>query len=278
MYIAIWGKEISTHNLSELDCNYLKKLPATLPSVEWIWNEMDSVWKQLELNNKTPINKQPKIAQFYGHPVWIMNGIFTELDPVSAKHREAIASFLTQQDCKYMADYGGGSGVLAKLLCSENDNAHIDIIEPFASDFSKSNVGYQKRISFRQKLDGSKYDAVIAQDVLEHVENPIEVASDMALHTKDGGIIIFANCFYPVIECHLPSTFHLRHTFPKVMQAMGLEYLGRISNAEHAQVFRKNGEINLRAAKKLESYSKIVGSSLNFLAPALLKLKRIFRG
>jgi 2-polyprenyl-6-hydroxyphenyl methylase/3-demethylubiquinone-9 3-methyltransferase len=118
------------------------------------------------------------------------------------------------------------------------------------------------------------YDAVIAQDVLEHVEDPVRLAFDLATVACPGGLVIFANCFYPVIQCHLPSTFHLRHTFPYVMQFMGLEYLGRVPGAEHALAFRKRTQIVMKVARMAERLSKVFGPLLNKAHPLAVKLFR----
>jgi len=90
----------------------------------------------------------------------------------------------------------------------------------------------------------------------------------------EGGIVVFANCFYPVIHCHLPSTFHLRHTFPIVMNALGLRYVGRVDGASHAQVFERTGRLDLGRARRAERISRILGPVLNLAYDTMSRVKR----
>ena len=39
---------------------------------------------------------------------------------------------------------------------------------------------------------------------------------------KPDGLLVFVNCFYPVIQCHLPENFHFRFSFNKIMEELGL--------------------------------------------------------
>lgn len=276
MYMTLWGSKINLDDLSESERSYIESLPIDKPAVDWVWEEMDRIWYDFGLNNKVSLSSQKNIAEFYRHPVWIMNGVFTEVDPVSSLHREAISTYLINHNCRALADYGGGSGVLAKVLTNKDQDVTVDIVEPFASDFFKSKARDFNRVEFKDGYTGSLYDAVIAQDVLEHVENPIEIAYEMALHTKHGGVLVFANCFYPVIQCHLPITFYLRYTFPVLMKVMGLEYLGTIPNAQHALIFRNTNKVKLEYANKLEKYLKLVGFFLNIVVPVISRIRYSF--
>ena len=114
----------------------------------------------------------------------------------------------------------------------------------------------------------------LPRDVLEHVEEPILLANKIASAVRKGGIVIFANCFHPVIQCHLPSTFHLRYTFPWVMKALGLRYVGTVEGAEHAQVFRVDGPLDLENARKAERVSRLIGPLVNPLRAVLSWIKR----
>src|SRR5690606_34326321 len=127
---------------------------------------------------------------------------------------------------------------------------------------------------FASDLGRDAYDVVIAQDVLEHVEDPVLLASKLASAVRVGGTVLFANCFYPVIECHLPSTFHFRHTFRFVMRALGLSYVGSIRGAEHAKIFRRHGSIELKKARYAEMASMKLGNCATLVDQALSRFKR----
>lgn len=99
--------DIPCQYLSVRDLDYLKNVPANLPDVQWVWQEMDRIWEYFSLDNRQPLSDQP-IAQFYSHPVWLLNGIFTHLDATSYQHRAAIAKYLNENKIKNIGDYGGG--------------------------------------------------------------------------------------------------------------------------------------------------------------------------
>src|SRR5215510_5573041 len=90
----IWGLDVPISVLTTKDLAYLKNLPASLPKLEWVWNEMDRIWDEFGLYNQKPLLHQP-ISEYYSHPVWLMNGFFSALDPLSAQHRKAIAAFIS---------------------------------------------------------------------------------------------------------------------------------------------------------------------------------------
>jgi 2-polyprenyl-3-methyl-5-hydroxy-6-metoxy-1,4-benzoquinol methylase len=272
--ISIWGYSMPQSWFSQDEVRYLGRLPQILPTVEWVWEEMDRVWRQLGLDNSRPLVDQP-IADFYKHPVWLMNGVFTALDPVSASHREAIARSLVESEAKLIADFGGGFGELARAVSRIVPAAKVSIIEPYPSRTGLELIQREPRIQFVSTVSADSCDAIVAQDVLEHVADPVGLASEIADSVRKGGIVIFANCFYPVIQCHLPSTFHLRHTFPMVMKALGLRYVGTVDGASHAQVFERAGHLDLRRARSAERISRILGPIVNLAVAIMSRIKRL---
>jgi len=244
--IIVWGKPLDTDSLDNSSSIYLKGLTQEKPTVEWLWEEMDRVWLDKGLDNKKDFAIQD-IGGFYSHPVWIANGIFTCIDKESIDHRKAIKDYLVDIKAQNIADYGGGSGVLAEIITANSD-INVDILEPYPFEFFINKYKDNTKIKYVNDFESSNYDVIIAQDVLEHVENPIEMAYQLSKHVKLDGYVIFANCFCPVIKCHLPSTFYLRHTFRLVMTAMGLKYVGRVKGASHALIFQRKNNLNLRKA------------------------------
>ena len=262
----IWGVSLPTVAMHQADIDYLRKVASLeRPPVEWLWQEMDRIWDALDLENRVALQGQA-IGDFYSHPVWVVNGVFSAVDPISVQHREAIASFVNRIGVKRVADYGGGFGELALKLHAIAPHIHIDIVEPYPSKLGMVRMAGKTGIRFVNEFDG-KYDCVIAQDVLEHVERPLVLAAQMVQATKLGGHLIFANYFYPVIKCHLPSTFYLRHTFTWVASAMGLKFEGCVDGANHALVFRKVGNIHKYMLILFVSIAKVVGPLLNKIIP-----------
>jgi len=274
--LSLWGVNIPSELLSQTDEKYLQSLPENLPTVEWVWAEMDKVWDGYGINNRKALAGQA-IAEFYSHPVWLMNGVFTSLDPVSEKHRDLIAQFTSDNDFKLIADYAGGFGELAIKMAKKSPNSIIKIIEPYPSEFGLYRLKEKGNIEINSSLGVDEYDVIIAQDVLEHVEDPVGLAIALSESVHDNGLIIFANCFHPVIKCHLPKTFHLRYTFRFVMAAYGLEYQGRLTGAEHVLIFKKTGELSVQKVRIAEKISQFSGGAINYGREFLSKVKRIVK-
>lgn len=266
--ILLWGMRLPADALQQVDIEYLEKIAEMeRPPVEWIWQEMDRIWDALCLDNRSELKGQA-IVDFYAHPVWVVNGVFTATDPVSVRHRDSIASYVSRLRVGRVADYGGGFGELAKKLSVAVPQVQIDIVEPYPSKLGMSRVAGIAGIQFTKNFEG-QYDCIIAQDVLEHVERPLQLTEQLVNSTKLGGYLIFANCFYPVIKCHLPSTFYLRHTFSWVVRGMGLKYEGRVDGANHALVFRKVGNSDKTMTRFLGTLAKLAGPLLNMMASLL---------
>jgi 2-polyprenyl-3-methyl-5-hydroxy-6-metoxy-1,4-benzoquinol methylase len=238
-------------------------------------DELDKVWISLGLNNEIPLQFQSEAAEkFYSHPVWILNGLFSELDAVSRGHRVDIANYIKSLGVLRVADYGGGSGVLARFIVKGSD-VHVDVIEPYPSSFFLNRISDCKNVQFVDVL-GSNYDLVVAQDVLEHTDDPLAVAVKLISATRMGGYLIFANCFFPIIECHLPTTFYLRHTFSLLMFFAGLRYVAAVDGAEHALVFKKIRPIRVCSFKFVSSLARPFAALIDKLIKVISKIKRDF--
>lgn len=276
--LKVWGFTLPPAELGAEVREYLGGLPVERPTVEWVWAEMDRIWREFGLDSRRSLSEQP-IAAFYSHPVWTMNGIFTATDPVSVGHRTAIAGHLAELCPDRVADYGGGFGELALAVADRRPGTRVDIVEPFPSPMGMARVAHLSQVRFVRDTGNGGYDAIIAQDVLEHVEDPIGLAAQLAASVRPGGWLIFANCFFPVIECHLPRTFFLRHTFRWVMSAMGLRYLGVVRGAEHALVFEREGDLDVVSGRRGERWARLLGPWLNFppINLFLRALKRVLR-
>lgn len=267
----LWGQQLPDELLTAAEREELARWDATRsPPVEEIWRCMDDAWGNT-------IHDAESIRAFYRHPIWLINGVFTAVDETSRGHRQAIAAWIACRQCRRIADVGGGLGELALAIAQRADSAEVDIVEPFAPPIAVAHVMRTHGVRYVDSLAGN-YDAVIAQDVLEHVGDPIALALETINAIRPGGFAIFANCFYPVIKCHLPQTFHLRHTFSWVVAPLGIKYVERVRGAEHALVFRRNGDIpDLAAARLREKISRRFGPSANILHALLFALYRRIR-
>ena len=67
MSFKVWGLECN-ESVSDKDKDYLLNLPKDLPSMQWVWDEINRIWDSLGLNNKKPFLEQD-IGSYYSHPV-----------------------------------------------------------------------------------------------------------------------------------------------------------------------------------------------------------------
>lgn len=226
------------------------------PQVEDIWKLMDMVWEQYGCDNDNLLPE--KIIDFYNHPVWILNGLFIEQDAASMQHRQVISDWIVQKGMRTVLDYGGGFGTLAKLIGEKNPMIKVDIYEPHPSNFALKKTHNYPNINFISSIS-KEYDCLVSTDVLEHVPDPLSELYEMQSVVKDSGYLILANCFYPVMHCHLPANFHLRYTFNLIAKVMGLEVVGVIQD-NCATIFRKKymPHVNWSKLKIVEAFSKFI--------------------
>jgi 2-polyprenyl-3-methyl-5-hydroxy-6-metoxy-1,4-benzoquinol methylase len=200
-----------------------------------LWRMMDIVWDEMGCDSENL--DFDKISAYYSHPIWTLNGLFIEQDQVSMGHREAMATWITSNNISNVLDYGGGFGTLARLIATKDREIKIDIHEPFPSQLAIAKMQEFSNVNFVSSFDRS-YDCLVCIDVLEHVDNPLELFGTMIENVKVGGFLVIANCFHPDIKCHLPSTFHFRHTFDQFARVMGLQVMGRCDGS-HAMLYKK---------------------------------------
>ncbi len=272
---------ILPQNIKKEDYIEIKKLLA-IPQddrsdLEQIWYLMDFVWDDIGCDNRKL--DWSKISKFYAHPIWLLNGFFTEQHNLSRQNREIISSWVAINIKKgKILDYGGGFGALAKLIVSKNDKIEVDIFEPYPNEFVVEVIKNYKNINILNKLDNNQYDCLIATDVLEHVSDPLKVLSEMMDSVKKGGVLIIANCFYPVIKCHLPHNFYLRYSFDLFAKSMGLHKEKNIIN-RYAKQYRKiaNNSVNSRKIKIIKGMSYITFPVLEVIRWLITPAYRVYK-
>ena len=265
------------HNLTSLEQEEVEKLlrranPEIKSDLEQMWYLMDLVWDDYGCDNKKL--DWEKIGKFYAHPVWLLNGLFIEQDEVSMGHRHAISDWVTKKGFRRVVDYGGGFGTLARLIAQKNDGVQVDIYEPHPSEFGLKRIEEFKNIRMVDKLSYG-YDCLISTDVLEHVPDPLSDLAKMVKSVKKGGYLVIANCFFPVIKCHLPQIFHLRYTFDIFAKMMGLEVVGPLEGS-HATIYKKQDERepNWSQIRMYEKWSKAAFPIIEASKPLLRPIKR----
>lgn len=206
------------------------------PSLEQLWGLMDEAWKNCACDNHHP--DQDRLGKFYSDPVWLLNGMFIEQHSVSMGHRLAITEAVSALAPTSVLDFGGGFGTLARLLANALPTSEVAICEPYPSRHGIESCKPFANIRFIPELTTQSFDVLVSTDVLEHVLDPLSLLAAMVDAVRPGGYLLIANCFYPVIACHLPCTFHLRYSFDAFCNALGLDVLGPCEGS-HATIYRR---------------------------------------
>jgi 2-polyprenyl-6-hydroxyphenyl methylase/3-demethylubiquinone-9 3-methyltransferase len=223
------------------------------PSVEDIWDIMNQLWNDMNLNNSNYTEEE--LSEYYSHPVWFLNGLFIECDKTSMKHRQSIANYFKDKKNLKIADYGGGFGTLAKEIAKVSPTSSIDIYEPHASEFAYKNIKSFKNINIVDEIKVNEYDALVNTDFLEHVEDPLEYIIQHNKMLKNNGILISHWNFSNVIECHLPKNFHYKYSMDKIIPLLG--FSDELINENYGHYFKKEKLVDEEDIKKAYGKAKI---------------------
>ncbi len=227
-------------------------------SLEDVWCLMDDVWDELGCVQSV---MDERVEAFYAHTVWLLNGLYIEEDEESIGNRRVFSDWVATQTPARVADIGGGFGTLARLIGTMCPNAEIEILEPHPHPAAIEESKANRNVRFVTQLVGH-YDVLLATDVFEHIRDPLSLVESTARHLREGGQYLIANCFWPVIKCHLPETFHFRHSWCAALNAMGLEPGSVIL---YGRAFTRRGELVLERARAVEWYSRRIFPWLELL-------------
>lgn len=242
--------------LSAVDAATIEALLARVPTdclhLADLWTLMDQVWDEMGLDSRHPDPR--KLSEYYAHPVWLLNGLYVESDPLSRSQRKSWTEWLRETSAGSTkriraADFGGGFGTLAALL-AEIPGVDVDIVDPHAPESCRRRFQNVDNVRFRPHL-GAGYDYVFCSDVLEHLEDPLSVLAELVAATRARGRLMIANNFFPVIKCHLPGTFHLRYSFRVVAQLLGLQDLGPLPCGHGREYVRRRERRPSRPALRM---------------------------
>jgi hypothetical protein len=231
------------------------------PSLTRMCAMLDYIWDSMECN----FQDSQKLAEYYSHPIWTINGFFTETHKDSVLNREAFTKYILSKSPKRIADYGGGFAALSRMIAKASPDIKIEIIEPYPSPKGVELCSEYPNISYVDKMS-EKYDFIIAVDVLEHLEKPFTLIEELSNYIeKEKGRLFLANCFYPVIKCHHPATFHLANSFHVLMGKMGFK---RLEKVLYAEVFVKKRD-KIQYSRKIKRYELL--SEIRFEASNIIK-------
>ncbi|MEP1469841.1 MAG: methyltransferase domain-containing protein [Halieaceae bacterium] len=219
------------------------------PKLEQVWQLMDEQWVALGCD---PEHMDDRVARFYRHPVWMLNGLFIEQHLLSMENRVAFTYWVVAHRPTRVADFGGGFGGLARLIGQALPDAQIEVVEPYPHAAAIAISEDAPNVRFVPKLTGD-YDLLIATDVFEHVPDPLGLALETAEHLRVDGQYLIANCFQPVILCHLPQLFYFNMGWDSAMRALGLVPGDRV---EYARAYRRLEKLDVAEARKVGDFAR----------------------
>ena len=219
------------------------------PNLEEMWMLMDEVWEQ---EGCDPAVMDERIGAFYDHPVWLLTGLFIEQDTDSMKNRARFTDWVARQKPARVADYGGGYGTLARMIGVACPRAEVEVIEPHPHPAAIARAGETANVRYAEELSG-EYDVLIATDVFEHVPDPIALMQETAGFLAADGHYLTANCYRPVIRCHLPQSLHFLYSWSRVVRALGLR---QVETVAYGQVFTRGGTADEAKARSIERFSR----------------------
>lgn len=221
------------------------------PNLQELWQLMDEPWQALGCDSS---HLDERVWAYYSHPVWLLNGLFIEQDAESLAYRQAFTLWATAKRPVRVADYGGGFGGLARLVGASLPEAQVEVVEPHPHSAAIALAANTPNVRYVPELTG-RYDLLIATDVFEHVPDPIGLAASTAAHLRIGGTYLMANCFAPVIACHLPQLFHLSIGWDQAMRAMGLQPKEKVL---YGCAYEHTGELDEQAARRVDALARRV--------------------
>ena len=124
------------------------------PTLDQVWQLMDEPWVALDCD---PLCMDERVTAFYQHPVWMLNGLFIEQDPVSLNNRQIFADWIARKSPARLADFGGGFGGLARLVGEELPNAVVEVVEPHPHSAAIALAASTPNVRYVPELSG-EYD------------------------------------------------------------------------------------------------------------------------
>ncbi len=231
--------------------NYVIQYLHSPPTIEELWRILDRVWEDMKVNG----GNQHSLIDYYSHPIWLYNGLVTEVDQVSVKKRYEIVSVAKKFHPQSILDMGGGTGVLLKMAHEELPTAlRLDLVD--ISTKLKGRICEILRPFGRIRvLDHSAppYDIVFSTEVMEHLPNPFQALSTVNHSLKRGGVLIGTWSFYPMIKAHLPANLCLARFFHRLIPLFGFRFLETVKNGSLIFIFEKIKDLGPVRFKILEN-------------------------
>ena len=228
-------------------------------TIKELWTLLDRAWFECSPPTDAHTNRE-FLSRYYAHPVWLINGMFSESDPGTVADRLSAVRFIASMKSKTLLDFGGGTGLAARLAAEMLPDLEADIFEVGTPDTGVlQHLSSHPRVRFVGDFN-HRYDAIICTEVFEHVIDPVGVAIKLGAALKPGGMFVASWSFAPGIQCHLPQYFHLAKRMFWVLRALGYGFYGFERRASSVFAFIRHSPPTKReiaAARSLEYLSRL---------------------
>jgi len=115
---------------------------------------------------------------------------YRDAGPAWEEFRDLVTTIITRQQFRYVAEIGAGANPLIPLPFVDENQLVYRLIDYSADELMKAGPGYEKQVvDFQLPLppSGDKFDLVIAQMTLEHIEHPAVFFENIRLMLRPGG-------------------------------------------------------------------------------------------
>ncbi len=247
-----WGEAVSYLNKSE-ECDGI--------TLQRLWQILDQAWEELSSKNSHNLNLSNFLHEYYQHPVWLINGAFSESDQATINDRLAAVRLITHVQPRKILDFGGGIGTVSRLCATYIPQVEvIDLVD--ITEFRQTIQHYLSdfpQIRILEQPD-PLYDAIISTEVLEHLIDPIGAIVEINHLLRVGGAFAASWSFAPCIKCHLPQNFHLQKLMLWIIRSLGFGFYGFERRGSTLYSFVKHSEITpamLKKARILEFLARL---------------------
>jgi 2-polyprenyl-6-hydroxyphenyl methylase/3-demethylubiquinone-9 3-methyltransferase len=192
-------------------------------TVETVWKLLDQVWDDLHIDEWSEADLQ----RYYRHPIWFLNGLVSEADDESWRHRNTAAAMARPYAPQRVLDAGGGYGSLLRHVAASFPEAHtlhlsdVNVDDPLL----RAHLEDAPRVRAVAAPE-PPYDVAFSIEVLEHLADPLGEVARLNQLLRPGGGLITSYSFFPMIRCHLPRNFHLGPLLHRLIPRLGFRLYG----------------------------------------------------
>jgi 2-polyprenyl-6-hydroxyphenyl methylase/3-demethylubiquinone-9 3-methyltransferase len=120
-------------------------------------------------------------------------GLHTLYDPIRVPYFRKVLTELGEGDSRpRLLDLGAGAGFVAEGLADVADVTALDVSFRNVSQAQSSGVRAVVADAESLPMPDAQYRAVVASEMLEHVDHPADVINEAARVTRTGGLLLFS--------------------------------------------------------------------------------------